>query len=123
MVIATLDNTDYAYFRSGRSEGLPFNTMLSTNLLRGTKLEVLGFPLGLGANSATDINPIYGSGIVAVNGLQNGVILTTDTNYEQGNSGGPVFKANVNGVLEVIGLVSAGAGRVTGFIVPIAAVK
>lgn len=123
VVIATLDNTDYAYFRSGRSEGLPFNTMLSTNLLRGTKLEVLGFPLGLGANSATDINPIYGSGIVAVNGLQNGVILTTDTNYEQGNSGGPVFKANVNGVLEVIGLVSAGAGRVTGFIVPIAAVK
>lgn len=123
IIVANIDYTDYAYFQTGRTTGLRHNNTASTSLVRSTKLVVLGFPLGIGANSATDINPIYGSGIVAVNGLQNGVILTTDTNYEQGNSGGPVFKANSNGDLEVIGLVSAGAGRTMGFIVPIASVK
>lgn len=125
LVVAKMsyDDTDYAYFNSGRSTGLPFNNNASTCLSMRTELVVLGFPLGIGANSDTDINPIFGSGIVARNGLQNGVILTTDTNYEQGNSGGPVFKENSNGELEVIGLVSAGAGRSMGFIVPIAAVK
>ncbi len=122
VVMASLDNTDYAYFNAGGS-GLPFNSSKSSSLERGTKLTVLGFPLGLGANSQTDINPIYGSGIVAANGLQNGVILTTDTNYEQGNSGGPVFYTNENGDLVVVGIVSAGAGRNTGFIVPISAIR
>lgn len=123
MVVANVDDTDYAYFHASRSYGLPHNNAASTTLARGAKLVVLGFPLGIGANSENDINPILGSGIVAAPGLQKGVILTTDTNYEQGNSGGPVFKANSNGDLEVIGLVSAGAGRTMGFIVPIAAVK
>ena len=71
----------------------------------------------------TDINPIYGSGIVAARGLQNNVILTTDTNYEQGNSGGPVFYTNNDGELIVIGIVSAGAGRSTGFVVPISSIR
>lgn len=123
LVVANVDDTDYAYFHASRSYGLPHNNAASTTLARGAKLVVLGFPLGIGANSENDINPILGSGIVAAPGLQKGVILTTDTNYEQGNSGGPVFKANSNGALEVIGLVSAGAGRTMGFIVPIAAVK
>lgn len=125
MVVARMsyDDTDYAYFHSGLTFGLGFNVSASTSLTMRTELVVLGFPLGIGANSETDINPIYGSGIVAKSGLQNGVILTTDTNYEQGNSGGPVFITNGNGDLEVIGLVSAGAGRTMGFIVPIAAVK
>ncbi|MCQ2147408.1 MAG: BspA family leucine-rich repeat surface protein [Bacteroidales bacterium] len=123
LVLAEVDNTDYAYFRTGRSSGLMHNDAASTTLARGAKLVVLGFPLGIGANSENDINPILGSGIVAAPGLQKGVILTTDTNYEQGNSGGPVFRTKANGDLEVIGLVSAGAGRTMGFIVPIAAVK
>lgn len=122
VVMASLDNTDYAYFNAGGA-GLSFNISKSSSLERGTRLTVLGFPLGLGANSPTDINPIYGSGIVATNGLQNGVILTTDTNYEQGNSGGPVFYTNEKGELEVVGIVSAGAGRNTGFIVPISAIR
>lgn len=117
------DDTDYAYFQSGQYSGLTYNNEASISLAMRTKLVVLGFPLGIGANSDSDINPIYGSGIVARNGLQNGVVLTTDSNYEQGNSGGPVFKANNKGDLEVIGLVSAGAGNTIGFIVPIAAVK
>ena len=47
------------------------------------------------------------------------MILTTDTNYEQGNSGGPVFYTDASGNLVVVGIVSAGAGRATGFVVPI----
>lgn len=120
--LARLDNTDYAYMSVNES-GLPFDSNKSRQLERGTKLTVLGFPLGLGANSPSDINPILGSGIVSVPGLQNGVILTTDTNYEQGNSGGPVFYTDADGNLVVIGIVSAGAGRSTGFIVPISAIN
>lgn len=120
--LARLDNTDYAYLKASGS-GLSYDGAKCNELERGTKLTVLGFPLGLGANSPTDINPIYGSGIVSVPGLQNGVILTTDTNYEQGNSGGPVFYTDDNGKLVVIGIVSAGAGRNTGFVVPISVIN
>lgn len=123
VVMANLDNTDYAYFRASQSGGLKYDSSKSSNLERGTKLTVLGFPLGLGANGINDINPIYGSGIVAANGLQNGVILTTDTNYEQGNSGGPVFYTDENGDLVVVGIVSAGAGRNTGFVVPLSSLR
>ena len=123
IALAPFGNTDYAYFKAGNSSGLLYNSAISGNLERGTKLTVLGFPLGLGANSTTDVSPIYSSGIVAADGLQNGVILTTDTNYEQGNSGGPVFIYNEKGGLEVIGIVSAIAGRNTGFIVPIAVIN
>lgn len=115
--------TDYAYMNTDMSGGLPFDRTLSNNLERGTKLTVLGFPLGLGAQSGKSINPIYGSAIVASQGLQDGVILTTDTNYEKGNSGGPVFCSASNGDLTVVGLVSAGAGRNIGFIVPLSALK
>lgn len=115
--------TDYAYMKTNMSGGLSYDTTLSDNLDRGTKLTVLGFPLGLGAQSERSINPVYGSAIVASQGLQDGVILTTDTNYEKGNSGGPVFCSSSNGDLSVIGLVSASAGRNIGFIVPLSALK
>ena len=109
--------------RTNMSGGLPYDANLSTNLDRGVKLTVLGFPLGLGANSPRDINPLYGSAIVASKGVHDGVILTTDTNYESGNSGGPVFCTNSNGDLITIGLVSASAGRNLGMIVPISVLR
>ncbi|MCM1501917.1 MAG: FHA domain-containing protein [Bacteroidales bacterium] len=121
--LGQLNNTDYAYIQTSHRKGLKFSNEKSTHLERGTKLTVLGFPFGLGANAPDDISPIYGSGIVAAPGLQQGVILTTDTNYEQGNSGGPVFHTTKSGELEVVGIVSAGKGRVTGFVVPISAVR
>jgi len=124
LIVATLDNTDYSYFNYGHnSEGIPANASQSISLERGEELIILGFPLTLGYNSENDVHPIYSTAIAASYGLQNGRILTTDTNYEQGNSGGPVFKTNYKGELEVIGLVSGGAGRNTGFVVPIDAVK
>jgi len=123
LVIASPNGLDIATMHTGRSGGLIYDSQASSQLERGTKLTVLGFPLGLGANSMHDINPIYGSGIVAADGLQNGVIVTTDTNFEQGNSGGPVFYNAPDGQLTVIGVVSAYAGRSTGFIVPIAVIR
>lgn len=124
MTKCPLGNTDYAYTNIGRANGLLFNSSKSRSLERGTKLTVLGFPFGLGVNSAhDDINPIYGSVVVSANGLQNGIILTTDTNYEHGNSGGPVLYTNEKGELEVVGIVSASRGNNLGFIVPISAIK
>lgn len=120
--LAPLDETDYAYLTTSSHTGLSFDSQKSQHLERGTNLTVLGFPLGIGANAINDINPIYGSGIVAAPGLQKGRILTTDTNYEQGNSGGPVFCME-SGHLVVIGIVSAGAGRSTGFVVPISVIR
>ena len=60
---------------------------------------------------------------VAADGLQNGIILTTATGFEQGNSGGPVFFTTTEGKMVVVGIVSANAGRSTGFIVPISSIN
>ncbi|MCF0219812.1 MAG: FHA domain-containing protein [Muribaculaceae bacterium] len=118
--LANPDN-DFAYCNAGGS-GLKFDSQLSRNLERGTKLTVLGFPFGLGV-SQSKISPILGSAVVASSGLQQGRILTTDTSYEQGCSGGPVFAADENGNLIVVGIVSASAGKSTGFIIPISVIK
>lgn len=121
---AMLDYTDYAYFNTNQSgAGLKYDSEKSNTLERGTDLTVLGFPYGFGANAENDINPVYGSGTVACEGLNQGVILTTDTNYEQGNSGGPAFYYNGEGELVVVGIVSAGTGRTLGFLVPISAIE
>ncbi len=117
------DDLDWAYYRTGKSGGLPYNNALSTKLPVQAKLTVLGYPFGLGANSASDIHPIYSEAVVAREGLVNKCILTTATTFEHGNSGGPVFATATNDDLIVVGLVSAGRGRSTGIVVPIAAVK
>ena len=124
LTLASIDNTDYAYANIGSSSGgLEFDAQKSTNMDRGEQLTVLGFPFGLGVD-ASGVNPVYGSAIVASPGLQDGIILTTDTNYEHGNSGGPVFYTNPStGKLVVIGIVSAGAGRNIGCVVPISKVR
>ncbi len=116
--LAQPDENDYAYAATSHKGTLKASGTLSRSLARGTKMTILGFPLGLGANSLTDVTPIYGSAIVSVDGLQQGVILTTDTNYEHGNSGGPAL-VEQDGQLMVVGIVSAMAGRNVGFIVPI----
>ncbi len=123
VAIAPMGARDFATFQAGRSGGLPFSPDASRNLRRGTKLTVLSFPLGLGANSYNDINPVYGSATVAADGLQEGMILTTETTYEKGSSGGPVFITDSSGRLVVVGITSAIAGRSTGFIEPISSIR
>lgn len=121
--IATQGSADFACCRTGQSGGLKFDKSASTRLERGTKLIILGFPLGLGANSATSITPITSTATVGIDGLDRGVILTSETNFEHGCSGGPALYMNSDGTYTVIGIVSAIAGRNTGFIVPIGAIK
>lgn len=116
------DYTDYASASVGSKGALSYDSQLSTNLKAGEKLIILGYPLGLGASSS-GVKPSYSSAEVARDGLADGgYILTTSTGFEHGNSGGPVFVER-DGKKVVIGIVSAGAGRSTGFVVPIAAVK
>ena len=116
-------STDFACAHVGLSGGLKFDKAVSTSLDRGTKLTVLGFPLGLGANSPTSIKPISSTATVGVDGLDHGVILTSETNFEQGCSGGPALILDKNGNYSVIGIISAIAGRNTGFIVPISSIN
>lgn len=123
VTVAPAGARDFATVKVGRSGGLPYNAEASRNLRRGTKLTVLSFPLGLGANSYNDINPVYGSATVAADGLQEGMILTTETTYEKGSSGGPVFITDDTGRLVVVGITSAIAGRSTGFIEPISSIR
>ncbi len=121
--LASRDATDHASTHIGASGGLSYDKGGSTSLSRGTKLTVLGFPLGLGANSPTSITPISSTATVGVDGLDKGVILTSETNFEHGCSGAPAFVVDSEGHYVVIGVVSAIAGRNTGFIVPISYIK
>lgn len=121
--LAAQDATDYAYFRTNETGGLKFNTALSKRLSVQTKLTVLGYPMAIGANSPSEIHPIYSEAVVARDGLEHGYILTTATTFEHGNSGGPVFATTIDGELIVVGIVSAGAGRSTGMVVPISAIQ
>lgn len=116
------DYTDFASTSVSIKGSLQYDAQLSSNLKAGEKLFILGYPLGLGASSK-DVKASYSSAEVARDGLADGgYILTTSTGFEHGNSGGPVFVER-NGKKIVIGIVSAGAGRSTGFVVPISAVK
>lgn len=119
---ANTDETDYAWFNAGGS-GLDFDVAASSNLGRGTRLTILGYPLGFGSNSDGVIQPLLGTATVSVPGLRDGVIYTTETSLEHGNSGGPVFYTDADGNLRVVGIVSAIAGSSLGFIVPLSAVK
>lgn len=123
MVLPKNGALDWAYFRTSNSGGLAYNNGLSRTLPVQAKLTVLGYPLGIGANSPSDVHPIYSEAVVAREGLEQGYILTTATTFEHGNSGGPVFATSTNGDLIVVGLVSGGAGRSTGMVVPISAVQ
>lgn len=119
---ANTDETDYAWFNAGGA-GLDFDAAASKDLGRGTRLTILGYPLGFGSAGDGAIQPLLGTATVSVPGLRDGVIYTTETSLEHGNSGGPVFYTDADGNLRVVGIVSAIAGSSLGFIVPLSAVR
>lgn len=119
--LSNLDGSDWAYiYTNNKGNGLKFDNQLSKTLKRGTKLSVLGYPQGY---TTENVQPLEGRGIVAKDGLDRGRIVTSETQFEQGNSGGPAIYVNENGEPIVVGLVSAGVGKTVGFLVPISNVR
>ena len=121
--LARSDDTDCATVRTSMKGGLKYDVDASRNLKANTNLTIIGFPYGLGVQQFGNISPINAKATVARDGLHKGMIVTTATGSEHGNSGGPVFYMNNSGKLVVIGIVSAGIGNNTGLMVPIAAIR
>ena len=112
---ANVSTTDWTCFRSSGSEGLPFDDQLSGSLPAGTRLQILGFPLGRGAEDIAHPSPISSHAEVARQGLDvDGTIMASNDDTQSGNSGGPVF-VKENGKYTVVGILSgstAGKGRI-----------
>ena len=122
--VANKNADDWAYTNSGKQGVIFALTDITSNLQQQQRLHILGYPLGLGANSPSNISPIYGSCVVSSTQLQEGYILVTDRSFEHGNSGGPVFIYNeAEAKYYAIGIVSAAAGDNTGAIVPLSSIK
>ncbi|MFZ4401307.1 MAG: FHA domain-containing protein [Bacteroidales bacterium] len=121
--LAALNANDWAYVNTSKTGVIHAVNNISPCLRQQQKLHILGYPLGLGASSPSNVSPIYGNCIVSSTQLQAGYIPVTDRNFEHGNSGGPVFYLDDAGKYQAIGIVSAGSGDNTGFIVPITALK
>ena len=121
--IGRTNNNDIAYVKTNRKGGLKFDSEKSRNLNSNTNLTIVGFPYGLGVKAFDRVEPLVSTAKVASNGLHDGMIVTTATGSEHGNSGGPVFITDSSGKLVVVGVVSAGFGKNMGLMVPISAIK
>lgn len=94
---------DWAYFipNVASNDGLKKDPAKSEDLRQGEDLYVLGYPRGRGEG-----NPIMSTAKASQNGLdRDGTIMTSNTNSEGGNSGGPVF-IKQGDQYSVIGIVS-----------------
>lgn len=101
---------DWAVLNYNKGGGLPYDASFSRTMPIKTHLDILGFPMGVGAENKNNISPIYSESSVAREGLDtDGCILLSNSETDHGNSGGPVF-ASHNGRLVVVGILS-GANR------------
>ncbi len=117
-----LDPYDFAWFNTNLKGGLAFDTELSNHLPLDTELEIYGYPHGWGAHSINDVHPIKGFGVVAKEGLENGIIMLRSASFDPGHSGSPVIYKNKDGKYIVVGICSAKTESF-GLIVPISRVK
>lgn len=104
----TVGADDWAYFRTGKSGGLAFDSEWSSNLGAGTPLHILGFPRSVGTEELSEtgrVSPNYCESSVGQSGLYDGIILLSNAEIDHGNSGGPVF-AQRDGKPVVIGIIS-----------------
>ena len=115
------DGTDWAYAKTNMQGKIEYDEQASTKMEPATRLYILGYPFGIGVNSASDINPTYNECQVSREGLDNGVIDISGRGFDQGNSGGPVFILSNDKYLAV-GIVSAEVGN-QGFLTPINSIR
>lgn len=120
LTVAMLNNTDWAYVNTHLKGTLKVNKNVKQTIKRDTKLIVLGYP---GGYVTKNVEALEGSCVIAANGLQDGLIVVTDRNFEQGNSGGPVLIVRPDRTAEVVGIVSSGYGNTVGHIVSITNLK
>ncbi len=125
-----VSSADYAWCQTDRKGVMKSDPDASNNLKTGTYLAIFGFPHAWGVDSMTDKTiPILGSGVVAKDGLESGMILLGNKSFEAGHSGSPVFMVTDSGkgknatkTWTVVGIVS-GASSDYGMIVPISRIK
>lgn len=96
---------DWAYKPVSVDGGLPFSKELSSDLKSGDRLIVLGYSYGMTYRKDGNLEPYYSTANVALSGLQNRTIQTSEAGFDGGNSGGPVFVVR-NGKIECIGIVT-----------------
>lgn len=111
---------DYTWVYHKNEKGLEFDYEKSKTVEMGETLHILGYPYSIKGNNC---EPLYSQAVAAATGLsENGEIVTTNTGFEHGNSGGPVM-CEVDGILKVVGIVTSGVGNSTGFVIPISVLK
>lgn len=124
-----LDYRDYAWLQTNKKGNIPIDAEFSKNMPAGTKLSILGFPQGEGAEKLTNITPLFSESAVAREGLnEKGCIQLSNDETDHGNSGGPVFAVH-NGKAVVVGILSGSSAlggdpdaKWKGRVVPISAI-
>lgn len=106
----TMFATDWAWAQTQYTGRLEADATLSTNLSSQQQLLVMGFPMGLGVESASRIEPISYQMNVTQPGISSNGCIMHSTGTDHGNSGGPIFAVK-NGKLVVVGIVSRGDSR------------
>lgn len=120
ITLAQLDYSDWAYVKTDFKGTLKANFDVKNTIKRNNELVVLGYPRGY---VTKDIKALEGSCKVASDGLHDGLIVVTNRNFEQGNSGGPVLIVRPNRSAEVVGIISSGYGDTIGHIVSVTNLK
>jgi len=113
--------SDWAYAKTNMRGQIEYDGQASTRLEATTRLHILGYSLGIGVNSASDIKPTYNECLVSRDGLDNGVIDISSRGFDQGNSGGPAFVVSGDRYIAV-GIISAEVGN-QGFLTPINSIR
>lgn len=113
---------DWAYIQTNQKGNIVVDASKAASLPVGADLHILGFPHGWGAIDTYNFNSLYGSCKTARSGLDDGIIKVSAKNYEEGNSGGPVFY-NDRGKLRAVGIVSYGRGSHSGGLCSISNIK
>lgn len=102
------DYRDYAWCQTNKKGSIQIDPEYSTKMPVGTKLNILGYPMGEGNRGKVD--PLFVESTVAVNGLNDfGCIQLDNSETDHGNSGGPVFTVH-DGKPVCVGILS-GATR------------
>lgn len=107
-------STDWAYTTktNGSRGGIKADPTLSRNMTDLSSLLILGFPVGLGVGDGIHsgtIDPIPSESKTARQGLDSDGLIMYRRATDYGNSGGPVFALDDDGLLVAVGIVSHGS--------------